>query len=170
MQVMQADNANRAFRGNVAMQVHNLVDNFETKQCKWHHLMTKFWTSLQQIRKYTQKKYKSDFKKYNLKLRNMRASQLRFSSQTEQTLSTCVLILSSFLKRLDVFMHTLDSKFRYMITIIIVAQNDPIHHQAGIQSGSIMFSPRSTCPEPSPSSGRQLQQPLKDSWLPLLRW
>ena len=31
-------------------------------------------------------------------------------------------------------MHTLDSKFRYMITIIIVAQNDPIHHQAGIQS------------------------------------
>ena len=93
MQVMQADNANRAFRGNVAMQVHNLVDNFETKQCKWHHLMTKFWTSLQQIRKYTQKKYKSDFKKYNLKLRNMRASQLRFSSQTEQTLSTCVLIL-----------------------------------------------------------------------------
>ena len=117
MQVMQADNANRAFRGNVAMQVHNLVDNFETKQCKWHHLMTKFWTSLQQIRKYTQKKYKSDFKKYNLKLRNMRASQLRFSSQTEQTLSTCVLILSSFLKRLDVFMHTLDSKFRYMITI-----------------------------------------------------
>ena len=111
MQVMQADNANRAFRGNVAMQVHNLVDNFETKQCKWHHLMTKFWTSLQQIRKYTQKKYKSDFKKYNLKLRNMRASQLRFSSQTEQTLSTCVLILSSFLKRLDVFMYTLDSKF-----------------------------------------------------------
>ena len=91
MQVMQADNANRAFRGNVAMQVHNLVDNFETKQCKWHHLMTKFWTSLQQIRKYTQKKYKSDFKRYNLKLRNMRASQLRFSSQTEQTLSTCVL-------------------------------------------------------------------------------
>ena len=152
MQVMQADNANRAFRGNVAMQVHNLVDNFETKQCKWHHLMTKFWTSLQQIRKYTQKKYKSDFKKYNLKLRNMRASQLRFSSQTEQTLSTCVLILSSFLKRLDVFMHTLDSKFRYMITIIIVAQNDPIHHQAGIQSGSLVFSPRRTCPEPSPSS------------------
>ena len=31
-------------------------------------------------------------------------------------------------------MHTFDSKFRYMITIIIVAQNDPIHHQAGIQS------------------------------------
>ena len=141
MQVMQADNAKRAFRGNVAMQVHNLVDNFETKQCKWHHLMTKFWTSLQQIRKYTQKKYKSDFKKYNLKLRNMRASQLRFSSQTGQTLSTCVLILSSFLKRLDVFMHTLDTKFRYMITIIIVAQNDPIHHQAGIQSGSLVFSP-----------------------------
>ena len=82
----------------------------------------------------------------------MRASQLRFSSQTEQTLSTCVLILSSFLKRLDVFMHTLDSKFRYMITIIIVAQNDPIHHQAGIQSGSLVFSPRRTCPEPSPSS------------------
>ena len=123
MRVIQADNAKRAFRGNVAMQVHNLVDNFETKQCKWHHLMTKFWTSLQQIRKYTQKKYKSDFKKYNLKLRNMRASQLRFSSQTEQTLSTCVLILSSFLKRLDVFMHTLDSKFKYMITIIIVSQN-----------------------------------------------
>ena len=114
MQVMQADNANRAFRGNVAMQ----VDNFETKQCKWHHLMTKFWTSLQQIRKYTHKKYKSDFKKYNLKLRNMRASQLRFSSQTEQTLWTCVLILSSLLKRLDLFMHTLDSKFRYMITYI----------------------------------------------------
>ena len=82
----------------------------------------------------------------------MRATQLRFSSQTEQTLSTCVLILSSFLKRLDVFMHTLDSKFRYMITTIIVAQNDPIHHQAGIQSGSLVFSPRRTCPEPSPSS------------------
>ena len=64
VQVMQADIAKRAFRGNVAMQVHNLVDNFETKQCKWHHLMTKFWTSLQEIRKYTQKKYKSDFKKY----------------------------------------------------------------------------------------------------------
>ena len=134
----------------VQTTVHNLVDNSETKQCKWHHLMTKFSTSLQQIIKYTQKKYKSDFKKYNLKLRNMRASQLRFSSQTEQTLSTCVLILSSFLKRLDVFMHTLDSKFRYMITIIIVAQNDPIHNQAGILSGSIVFSPRRICPDPPP--------------------
>ena len=57
-----------------------------------------------------------------------------------------------FTKRLDVFMHTFDSKFRYMITIIIVAQNDPINHQAGIQSGSLVFSPRRTCPEPSPSS------------------
>ena len=54
--------------------------------------------------------------------------------------------------RLDVFMHTFDPKVRYMITIIIVAQNYPIHHQAGILSESIVFSPRRTCPESSPSS------------------
>jgi hypothetical protein len=40
-----------------------------------------------------------------------------------------------FLKRLDVFMHTLDSNFRYMITIIIISQNDPFYHQVEIQSG-----------------------------------
>ena len=57
-----------------------------------------------------------------------------------------------FLKRLDVFMQTLDSKFRYMITIIIVFRNDPIYRQVEIQSGSIVFSPRRTCPEPLPSS------------------
>ena len=32
-------------------------------------------------------------------------------------------------------MHTLDSKFRYMITIIIISQNDPFYHQVEIQSG-----------------------------------
>ena len=32
-------------------------------------------------------------------------------------------------------MHTHDSKFRYMITIIIISQNDPFYHQAEIQSG-----------------------------------
>ena len=80
MQVMQANNANRAFQGNVAMQVDNLMDNFETKQCKWYHLMTKFWTSLQQIIKYTQKKYKSDFKKYNLKWPNLHLMQVVSSS------------------------------------------------------------------------------------------
>ena len=47
----------------------------------------------------------------NLKWRNTRIAQSRFSGHREQTLSTCVL------KRLDQFMHTLDSKFRYMTTI-----------------------------------------------------
>ena len=69
---------------------HNLEANFGTKQCKWRNLMTKFWTSLQQMRKYILKRNTNLIERNiaNLKLRNMRASQSRFSSQTEQTLST----------------------------------------------------------------------------------
>ena len=53
-------------------------------------LMTKFCTSLQQMRKYILKRNTNLIARNiaNLKLRNMRASQSRFSSQTEQTLST----------------------------------------------------------------------------------
>ena len=56
-------------------------------------------------------------------------------------------------------MHTFDSKFRYMITIIIVAQNDPIHQQDALcshQGGHVLNLqyPRHH------GSGRQLQQPL----------
>ena len=122
---------------------HNLVAKFGTKQCKWHDLMTKFWTDLQQIRKciFTRNTRLILRNIANLMLRNARASQSRLSGQTEQTLLTCVLILISSWRSWTLFMHTHNSKLRYMITIIIVAQNDPIHHQAGIQSGSLVFSP-----------------------------
>ena len=74
----------------------------------------------------------------NLKLRNTRASQSRLSVRESRLCWLCP-DLCVFPKRLDVFMHTFDPKVRYMITIIIVAQNYPIHHQAGILSESIMF-------------------------------
>ena len=56
-------------------------------------LMTKFWTSLQQMSKYILKRSTNLISRNvaNLKLRNMRASHSRFSSQTEQTLSTVIL-------------------------------------------------------------------------------
>ena len=44
-----------------------------------------------------------------------------------------------FLKRLDVFMHTLDSKLRYMITIIIISQNDPFHHKAESKEDCVLI-------------------------------
>ena len=34
-------------------------------------------------------------------------------------------------------MHTFDSKFRYMITITIVAQNDPIITRLGFRAGAL---------------------------------
>ena len=69
---------------------HNLVSNFGTKQCKWRHLMTKFGTNLEQIRMHVFKRNTNLISRNiaNLKLRNVRASHSRFSSQTEQTLST----------------------------------------------------------------------------------
>ena len=69
---------------------HNLVSNFGTKQCKWRHLMTKFGTNLEQIRMLVFKRNTNLISRNiaNLKLRNVRASHSRFSSQTEQTLST----------------------------------------------------------------------------------
>ena len=39
-----------------------------------------------------------------------------------------------FLEKLNVFMHTHDSKLRYMITIIIIPQNNLIRHQVVIQN------------------------------------
>ena len=44
------DDANRAFTGNVAMQMTQPGGQF-CNQCKWRHLKTKFLTNLQQIRK-----------------------------------------------------------------------------------------------------------------------
>ena len=38
------DNANRAIQGNVTMQVMQPSGQV-WKQCKWRHLMTKFWTN-----------------------------------------------------------------------------------------------------------------------------
>ena len=69
---------------------HNLVANFGTKQCKWRHLMTKFGTNLEQIRMHVFKRNTNLISRNiaNLYLRNVRASHSRFSSQTEQTLST----------------------------------------------------------------------------------
>ena len=59
-------------------------------QCKWRHLMTKFGTNLEQIRMHVFKRNTNLISRNiaNLKLRNVRASHSRFSSQTEQTLST----------------------------------------------------------------------------------
>ena len=89
-----------------------------------------------------QTQYKSDFKKYR-KSEIGRYNNISFKIQRSDRADYV---------DVGLFMHTFDFKFKYMITIIIVAQNDPIHHQAGIQSGSLVFSPRRTCPEPSPSS------------------
>ena len=76
-----------------------------------------------------------------------------------------------FLKRLDVFTHTLDSKFRYMINITLPKW---FHSSPGWDSGR-----GGLCSHQGGhvlkllrhhGSGRQLHQPLRDSWLPLLQW
>ena len=89
-----------------------------------------------------QTKYKSVFKKYRkfeIEKHNNISVEIQRSDRADHV-DVCP-DFDFFLQRLGLFMHTFDSKFRYMITIIIVAQNDPIHHQAGIQSGSLVFSP-----------------------------
>ena len=100
-----------------------------------------------------QTKYKSVFNKYRkfeIEKYNNISVEIQRSDRADHV-DVCP-DFDFFLQRLGLFMHTFDSKFRYMITIIIVAQNVPIHHQVGIQSGSHVFSPRRTCPEASPSS------------------
>ena len=72
------DNANRAIQGNVAMQIIQ-SDYQEIRTCICER-------NAKLILRNTG----------NLKLTNRRASHSRLSSQREQSLSTCVLILVSF--------------------------------------------------------------------------
>ena len=111
----------------------------------------------------------------SLKWRNIWTSQSRFKGQREQTLSTYVLV-DFFFKRLDLFMHSVhthDSKFRYMINITLpkLLNSSPgwdsergslCSHQGGHSLKLLQLRHH--------GSGRQLHQPLQDSWLPVLRW
>ena len=84
------DNANRAFQGNVAMQVTQAGGQLwnQAMQVTWPdgQILNRFATNQKCILKRNTNLISRNIA--NLKLRNMRASQSRFSSQTEQTLST----------------------------------------------------------------------------------
>ena len=68
----------------------------------------------------TQKKYKSDFKKYcTSEVDKYKSISFEIKRSERADLVDMCPDFDFFLKRLDVFMHTLDSKFRYMINITL---------------------------------------------------
>ena len=131
---------------------HNLVANFGTRQCKWRHLMTKFGTNLEQIRMHVFKRNTNLISRNiaNLYLRNVRASHSRFSSQAEQTLST----VSSFW-----FLPGEAGRVHAHPWLQVQVRDQhwsakmiPFITRPRFRVGRLVFSPRRTCPQASPTS------------------
>ena len=90
-----------------------VLTNFGTKQCKWFHLMTKFWNILQQMTKYLPQRNTNLISRNiaNRKLRNTTTSQSRFSGQKEQTLPIlCVIHLLTMLSSIATTINMSKSK------------------------------------------------------------
>ena len=68
------------------------------------------------------KKYKTDFKKYcKSDVEKCKSVSIEIKRSDRADLVDMCPDFDIFLEKLNVFMHTFDSKLRYMITIIIVS-------------------------------------------------
>ena len=124
------DNANMAFQGNVAMRVTQPGSQL------WNHEYKSDFKTIE----------KSDFKKVEKsdlkKVEKYKSFSIEIGQSERADLVDMCPDFDFFLKRLDVFMHTLDSKFRYIInTIVIISKMTPFITRQRLRARRLVFSP-----------------------------